>query len=78
MKALSMIVIIEGVKMNPEKLERIVKWPIPKNVIDVQSFLGMCNFYWRFIFDFSNIAHPLHAILKTSHRNGQKKQMMLS
>lgn len=64
MKALGMIVTTKGVKMDPEKLEGIAKWPIPRNVTEVQAFLGMCNYYRRFIVDFSDIAHPLHDILK--------------
>lgn len=35
MKALGMIVTTEGVKMDPEKLEGIIKWPVPQNVIEV-------------------------------------------
>ncbi|VDC05224.1 unnamed protein product, partial [Peniophora sp. CBMAI 1063] len=31
---------------------------------DLQSFLGFCNFYRRFIKDFSKIARPLHNLTK--------------
>lgn len=50
--------------MDSEKLEGIMKWPIPMNITEVQAFLGMCNYYQRFIENFSNIAHPLYDILK--------------
>ena len=39
----------EGLKMDPTKVAAITSWPEPRNVQDVQSFLGFCNFYRRFI-----------------------------
>src|SRR5438105_6353019 len=33
------------VRMDPHKVAAIGKWPEPKTVKDVQSFLGFCNFY---------------------------------
>ena len=35
-----------------------------KNVHDVQSFLGLCSYYRRFIRIFAEIASPLHALQK--------------
>ena len=43
----------EGVSTDPSKTERIKNWPVPKNVKEVQSFLGLCSYYRRFIFRFS-------------------------
>ena len=54
------IIITEGqVKMDPAKIDSIVNWPTPKTLKNVQAFLGFCNFYRRFIKDFSAIMHPL-------------------
>jgi hypothetical protein len=39
--------------------EAIVEWPVPWKVKDIQSFLGFCNFYWRFIYNYAAIAIPL-------------------
>ena len=46
-------------QMDPEKVSGILKWPRPHNVKKVQSFLGFCNFYCRFIKDYLAIARPL-------------------
>src|SRR5258708_39848170 len=48
--------------MDPVKVQGVTDWPQPVKVKDVQSFIGFANFYWRFICDFSKIAHPLHVL----------------
>ena len=42
----------------------IDEWPVPKNLHEVQSFIGMCSYYRRFIAKFSIIAGPLHDLTK--------------
>lgn len=49
----------EGLSMDPAKSEAVKAWPLPKNVKEVQSFLGFANFYRRFIACYSAIAKPL-------------------
>ena len=64
-KYLGMIVSTDGLKMDPKKVDTILNWPAPQNLKDVQSFLGFCNFYRRFILKFSQIVMPLTALTKT-------------
>ena len=54
----------EGIQMDPKKLKVINEWPIPKNVHEVRSFLGMCSYYRIFIAKFSIIVGPLHDLTK--------------
>jgi hypothetical protein len=54
-------------KIDPSKIEVIVKWPEPKSVTEVRSFLGAVQYWRRFIPNFSFIAAPLHAL--TSVKN---------
>lgn len=56
---LGFIVDRDGVRMDPKKVESVRTWSIPKNVRDIQSFLGFANFYRRFIQGYSSIAAPL-------------------
>ena len=39
----------DGIKMEEEKVKGVLEWPIPKCVKDVQKFLGLVNYYHRFI-----------------------------
>ena len=49
-------IIEEGkMMMDPTKLNGICDWPIPKSVKQVYSFLGFGNFYWCFIWKFSEL-----------------------
>jgi hypothetical protein len=61
---LGFIVGNDGVKMDPAKVESITSWPIPKSPHDVRMFLGLANFYRRFIRGFSGLATPLTRLLK--------------
>ena len=45
--------------MDPEKVNAILKWPEPTNVKQVQAFLGLGNFYRRFIKDYAIMARPM-------------------
>ncbi|KAJ3525863.1 hypothetical protein NMY22_g10400 [Coprinellus aureogranulatus] len=51
-------------EMDPEKVEGLRGWPPPKDLTDLRKFLGFGNFYRRFIHHYSNLARPLHNLLK--------------
>jgi len=43
----------KGIEMEEEKVDEVLSWPEPKNVKDVRKFLGLANYYRRFIKDFA-------------------------
>ena len=43
----------DGLKVDPEKVKAILDWPVPSNVKEIQSFIGLCNYYRIFIKDFA-------------------------
>jgi len=53
----------EGFKMEKGKVEKVTKWPILQGVKDVEKFLGLANYYKRFVKDFAKIAKPLHQLV---------------
>ncbi len=60
------IVSREGVACDPEKVESITSWPAPLNVSEVRSFLGIAQYYRRFVPGFSAVASPLTALTKAN------------
>jgi hypothetical protein len=50
--------------VDPEKIEAIRGWSVPKNVTKVISFMGLVEYYRRFIEIFSNISHPITSLQK--------------
>ena len=62
-KFLGLIIGSNSVSINPKKVDGILKWPVPTKVKEVQLFLGLANFFRRFIKDFSKIATPLHKLM---------------
>jgi len=55
---------VEGVAVDPAKIEAVKEWDQPRNVTEVRSFLGLAGYYRRFIENFSKIARPMTNILK--------------
>jgi hypothetical protein len=45
--------------MSQEKVEAVLNWKYPSSHVEVQSFLGIANYYRRFIRDYSRVARPL-------------------
>ena len=54
----------EGIKIEEEKVKGVLEWLMPKYVKDVQKFLGLVNYYCRFIEGFASIARSLHDMVK--------------
>jgi hypothetical protein len=53
-----------GVHVDPAKIQVIRDWPAPTTLTELQSFLGLANFYRRFMLGFSHIAWALSQITK--------------
>lgn len=61
---LGFIISDKGIKTNPKKVEAILNFPTPKTLKDLRSFLGLSNYYRRFIRDYAKIAKPLTTLLR--------------
>ncbi|UYV71389.1 hypothetical protein LAZ67_8002928, partial [Cordylochernes scorpioides] len=53
-----------GIKPAEHNIKAIRDFPRPKKIKEVQSFLGMCSYYRKFIKGFSKIADPLTSLIK--------------
>ena len=66
----------EGIKVDPVKTKAIMTWARPTRKKEIQSFLGFCNLYRRFIEEFSKIAKPLYQLTENDKKweFGEKQQ----
>ena len=63
-KFLGHVISEQGVSTDPDKVKDVVGWHTPRTVKQIRSFLGMVNYYGRFIKDLQGIAAPLHDVTK--------------
>ena len=61
---LEVVIGLERIKIEKVKVKAVLDWPVPKSVKDVQKFLGLANYYKRFVEGFAKIAKPLHELTK--------------
>ena len=66
------VVSCKGISTNPKKVEAVTKWPTPKTVYDVRSFLGFVGYCRRFIKDFSKLSKPIRDVI-TGLENQSKR-----
>jgi hypothetical protein len=50
--------------MDPAKIQVIYEWPAPTTLTELQIFLGLANFYHRFLLGFSHISWALSQITR--------------
>ena len=65
---LGVVIRLEGIKMEEEKVKDVLDWPTLKEIKDIQKFLGLVNYYCQFIKDFVAIARPLYDIVKKDQK----------
>jgi hypothetical protein len=65
LKYLGHLVGKDGLKPDPEKIEVINKWPTPTSVHQVRQFLGLANYFRKFIARYSLMAAPLTSLTST-------------
>jgi len=65
---LEVIISPKGVEMQKKKVEGVLNWPVPRNVKEVQKFLGLANHYRRFIKNFAKVAVLLHVLVRKEQK----------
>ena len=65
---LGVVIKLEGIKMEEEKMREVLDWPTSKGVKDIQKFLGIANYYQWFIKDFMSIVRLLHDLVKKDQK----------
>ena len=57
-----------GLSTSSKKVEAVHLAPVPTNVQQLRSFLGMVNYYGKFISNLASILHPLNSLLKQNQK----------
>ena len=68
---LGVVIGLERIKMEEEKMKDVLDWPTPKKVKYIQKFLELANYYHQFIKDFTAIARLLYNLVKNQHQQCQ-------
>ena len=63
-----MVIGLEEIKMEEEKVKKVLEWPTLTCVKDVQKFLRLANYYCWFIESFAAIARPLYDMVKKNQK----------
>jgi len=56
------------IEMEKDKVVEVLNWPTPKTVKDVRKFLGLANYYRRFVKDFTKLARPLNNLIRKEEK----------
>ncbi|GKV11199.1 hypothetical protein SLEP1_g22471 [Rubroshorea leprosula] len=59
---------IDGISVDPSKVEAVVKWERPTSVTKVRSFLGLAGYYRRFVEGYSKISGPLTQLTRKNQK----------
>ena len=61
---LGVVIEFNGIEIEREKVDRVLSWLEPKNVKDIRKFLGLTNYYQRFIKDFVQVVRPMNILTR--------------
>jgi len=61
---LGVIIGPNGIEMEKEKVDGVLSWPEPRNMKNVRKFLGLANYYRRFIKDFTRVVRPMNILMR--------------
>ena len=73
-KYLGHIIDHTGVRTDPGKIKAIQNWKIPNCKAELMSFIGLCNYYRRFVSDYASIMKPLQDIVNAKEFVWKREQ----
>eukprot|EP00253_Pinus_taeda_P004481 PITA_04481 len=67
----------DGIAVDPEKIKVIMEWPVPKDVADVRSFMGLAGYYRRFVEDQDSEYQQLKLQIQQSAKRDSQQEYEL-
>ena len=68
MNFLEVVLGLESIKMKEAKMKTVLDWLVPKLIKDIYKFLGLTNYYRRFIEEFAKIVRLLHELTRKEQK----------
>ena len=68
MQYLGHVVSKAGIRPDEDKIKAVSNYPIPRNIEELKQFLGLSNYYRRFIKNYAQMAEPSHKIQRKSEQ----------
>jgi len=65
----------DGVRTDPQKIEKVKNWPLPQKMSELQSFLGFAGYYRRFLKNFSTFSTCLEKLIQRHNGKAPTKQL---
>ena len=72
-KFLGHIVDEQGLRPDPDKVAVVKDWPVPTCLKELRSFLGLCNYFRKFIRGYAHVVFPMTELLKTKNSSKKKR-----
>ncbi|GFU76012.1 retrovirus-related Pol polyprotein from transposon opus [Trichonephila clavipes] len=72
-ECLGFLITAEGSRPLPEKVQAIINYKLPETIHDLRTFLGMINFYRRYLKDAAKTQAPLHELLRGAKKKDRRK-----
>ncbi|GFW70616.1 retrovirus-related Pol polyprotein from transposon opus [Trichonephila clavipes] len=70
---LGFLITADGSRPLPEKVQAILSYKLPETIHDLRTFLGMINFYRRYLKDAAKTQAPLHELLRGAKKKDRRK-----
>ena len=61
---LEVVIGSNGIEMEKKKVNRVLSWLMPKNIREIRKFLGLTNYYRRFVKDFARIVRLMNLLTR--------------
>ena len=63
-KFLGVIIEPNRIEIEKKKVDEVLSWPELKNIKDIRKFLGLADYYRRFIKDFAQVTRPINILTR--------------
>ena len=63
-----------GIHTDPAKIKSVKEFPVPKDTNGVRKFLGLTNYYRKFVENYAKLAYPLNRLLDQDSGGRKKPQ----